>query len=344
MSEAKQVVFVNDNFDPLQVLLEHSKIWKVCEGFEPLVPSHPRNDAKARAGFKCHDVYIFNNPFCCWIHAIVEQRLSGSTTDTNTITKNTLFNVDLTVIVKNGDRWQKGTKPIKDVGVMEVIECEVSNGTRAFIAALCILIDFKWHKVQYTNPRSGKWFERPPEDLKVGLTIEQASEFHRYDMPFRYSDPGSDPDYTVATEYAIRKLAREHGFIRVNLVERSSPDKSLFLYPDLYLRKGVGGKVDIRITIENTNLKWPVTTNTPFTMELQIKKGTEEEKWKAKPYQADITAFYPWAVHTLAGCSIAFFGFSLPIRDAYEVQFFEEAFAYMASVEVKYILTRQSLQ
>ncbi|KAF3388201.1 hypothetical protein DPV78_012289 [Talaromyces pinophilus] len=343
MSEARQVVFVNDNFDPLQVLLEHSKIWKVCKEFEPLVPSHSRNDAQARAGFKCHDVYLFNNPFCCWIHAIVEQRLSGSP-ETNTITKKTLFNVDLTVKVKNGDGWLKLTKPIKDVGVMDVIECEVSNGTRAFVAVLCILIDFKWHKVQYTNPRPGKWFDRPTEDLKVGLTIEQASEFHRYDMPFRYSDPGTDPHYTVATEYAIRKFARKHGFIRVNVVERSSPDKSLFLYEDLYLRKGVTGKVYIRVTIENKDPKWPVTTNTPFTMELQIKKGTEEEKRVAKPYHADITAFYPWAVHTLGGCSIAFFGFSLPIRDAYEVQFFEEAFACMASLEVKYVLTRQSLQ
>lgn len=344
MSEATQVVFVNDNFDPLQVLLERSRIWKVRMGFEPLVPSHPRNDAQARAGFKCHDVFIFNNPFCCWIHAIVEQRVSGTTSETNTITQNTLFNVDLTVKVKNGDGWLKATKPFKDVGVIDVIECEIGNGTRAFVAVLCILIDFKWHKVQYTNHWPGKWFERPPEDLKVGLTIEQGPEFQRYDMPFRYSDSGSDPEYSVASEYAIRKLALKHGFIRVNLVERSSLDKSLVLYEDLYLRKGVSGKVYIRLTIENKDLKWPVTTNTPFTMELQIKKGTEDEKWMAKPYYADITAFHPWAVHTVSGCSLAFFGFSLPIRDAYEVQFFEEAFAYVASVEVKYVLTRQSLQ
>ena len=121
MSEANQVVSVNDNFDPLQVLLEHSKIWKVAPGCEPLVPSHPRSLDQTRAGFKCHDVFIFNNPFCCWIYAVVEQRVSG--TETNTITKKSLFNVDLTIKVKNGDCWLKATKPIKEVGVVDVIEC-----------------------------------------------------------------------------------------------------------------------------------------------------------------------------------------------------------------------------
>jgi hypothetical protein len=86
-----------------------------------------------------------------------------------------------------------------------------------------------------------------------------------------------------------------------------------------------------------------MTTNTPFTIELQIKKGTEEEKWMAKPYHADITARYPWAVHTVSECSLAFLGFSLPIRDGYEARFFEESFEDLASVEVKYTLTRQSL-
>lgn len=343
MSEAHQAVLVNDNFDPLKVLLENSSKWKISKGFQSLPSSHPPSADQACAGFKCHDVFIFNNGFCCWVYAIVEQRVSG-TGEARTITKNSLFNADLTVKVKNGDGWLKATKPFKEVGVVDVIECKVNDGTRAFVAPLCLLIDFKWHKAQYTNPRPGKWFTRPPGDIQVGLTIELVSELHRYDMPFRYSDSGNDPDYSIATEYALRKSALENGFVRVNLVEKYSLGSSLVIYEDLYLRKGVSGKIYIRLMIENKNLKWPMTTNTPFTMELQIIKGPEEEKLMGKPYYADTTAFYPWAVHTVSGCSLAFVGFSLPIRDADDVRFFEEAFEDMSSVEVRYVLTRQSLE
>lgn len=342
MSEARQVVLIDDNFDPLEVFLAHSKVWNVDMGYEPLVPDHPPNDAQAMAGFKFHDLFRFNSGFNSWVYAIVEQQVP-STTETNTITMNSLFNVNLTVKFKNEGGWKKGTLPFTDVGVVDVIECEVNNGTRAFVAALCILVDFKWHKFQYTNPRPGKWFECPAEHVKVGVTIELTSEFNRFDMPFRYSDSGADPHYYAGTEYAIRKSARANGFVKVNLVEKYSPDDSLILYEDLYLRKGASGKVYIRFAVKNTKRKWPLTTNTPFTMELMIEKGTEEEKWKAKPYRVDTTAFYPWAVRTVSGCDLAFFGFSLPIHDAYEARFFEEAFEDMSSVDAMYVLTRQSL-
>ncbi|RAO73214.1 uncharacterized protein BHQ10_009226 [Talaromyces amestolkiae] len=342
MSEVRQVVFVEDNFDPLEVFLAHSKVWKPDVVFEALTPYHPHNDAQARAGFKCHNIFMFNSGFNCWVYAIVEQRVSNST-ETNTITMNSLFNVDLTVKFKKGDGWKKGTLPFTNVGVVDVIECVVNNGTRAFVAALCILVDFKWRRVQYTNPRPDKWFERPAADIKAGLTIELASEFDRFNMPFRYSDSGPDPHYYAGTEYAIRNSARKNGFVKVNLVEKFSPDKSLVLYEDLYLRKSASGWVYVRFTVMNTDTRWPLTTNTPFTMELMIEKGTEEQKFMAKPYHVDTTAIYPWAVRTVAGCSLAFFGLSLPQRDAYEIRFFEEAFEDMTSVEVHYILTRQSL-
>ncbi|EEA19224.1 hypothetical protein TMatcc_010221 [Talaromyces marneffei ATCC 18224] len=346
MSEVNEAVLVNDNFNPLEVLLEHSKIWKISTGYEPLGQCHPKNDLQTQAGFKCHEVFLFKNGFCCWIYAVIDQRASDAT-EADTLTENSLFNVNLTVKVKNGDDWLKCTKPYKDVAVVDVVMCKVNNGTRAFVGVLCLLVEFKWYKVQYTNnnTRSHKWFERPPEEIQAGLTIERTSEFNPNNMPFRYSDVGSDEGYIMASEYAFRKSAQANRFFRVNLVERSSPDlkKSLVLFSDLYIRKGESGKIYIRLMIMNSDYKWPMTTNTPLTMDLTIKKGTEKEKWKAKPYHAEIIAFNPWAVHVVSGNSLAFLGVSLPIRDAYEAQFFEEAFEDMASVEVKYSLTRQSL-
>jgi hypothetical protein len=345
MWEANTAVLVDDNFKPLEVLNQHSKIWKIGTGFKPLIQDYSENDGQSQTEFKCHNVFLFHNGFCTWVYAIVEQRVSDAM-EADPITAKSLFTASLTVKVEEKDKQFKSTRAYKDITVVDVVECRLKNGTRAFVGALCLLIEFKWHKAQYINPRSGKWFENPPENIKAALTVERASEFNRNNMPFRYSDAGTGEDYLVASEYAIRRSARDNGLFRVKLVERSSPDltKSLILFSDIYMLKRQNDQVSIRITVMSKDRKWPMTTNTPFTMELQIKKGSEEEKWKAKPYHGEITAFKPWAVDMVSGCSLALLGVSLPIRDTYEAQFFEEAFEDMASVEVKYTLTRQSLE
>lgn len=82
-----------------------------------------------------------------------------------------------------------------------------------------------------------------------------------------------------------------------------------------------------------------MTIETPFTINLTIRRGPEEKKERIKPYNNEISV-KPTAVDVVGDFKYGLLVASVPQNNQEEPQFFKEAFADVRSIDVKYELTR----
>lgn len=313
-----------NSFDPLSIFQEQSSAYQRLPSHTPLVQDHLDKAAQATKGFTFHDIFVSKNTFVDWIFAILVYR---PTDRDKAITKRTSFSVDLIV-----DHQKRRSSPFlghfTDVPLVDVIESEC-DGKRVIIGMLCIAVHIRMDEFQYTLHPQGRWFEDLNSNTKAGVRVDQMAEVRDEDMPFNYVDVDLDKNYVFALDYNIKKTAEKNRLIQVKTLDPRSVDRNLALFPETFLRQDESGVYLLIWVAHKNNQKLPITTQTPFTIELVIRKGPEAEKPLKKNYNKEISV-KPIAVDVVEGFNYGLLIVSVPRENEWEVQFFQEAFTTYA--------------
>jgi hypothetical protein len=252
------------------------------------------------------------------------------------ITKRTLFNVDLEV----NHNEKKGSPPFcgyfTDVPLVDVVKSEF-DGKQVVVGMLCIPVEIRMDEFQYFSNRWGEWFKDLSRKTKAGVRVRRSQEVSDEDMPFDYINLNTD--YVFALEYGVKKIAEKNKLVQVTTRDPTSVDEALALFPETFLRRNELGVFLLIWVAHQDNERSPMTTETPFTIDLTIRKGPEEKKLLVKPYNNEISV-KPAGVDVVEGFRYGLLIVSIPRKNKEEIQFFEEAFKDQRSIDLKYVLTR----
>ncbi|KAI7973805.1 hypothetical protein EIK77_001004 [Talaromyces pinophilus] len=338
MSEGKkrpesQSLTTND-FKPFAIFKDQSSEYNRLPKHTRLIEDHFDNAAQPEMGFTFHEIFVSKTKSADWVFAVIVQ---WQAEDVKPITKRTSFSVDLEATHVKKESLQF-CGHFTDVPLVDAVESNF-DGKQVIVGMLCIPAVVRMVEVQAMSSPWGKCFEDLRENIKVGFRLTRGKEVKDADMPFNYIDIDLDKDYVFAMEYGLKKTCENNYLVQVKTLDPYSPDKALALFPETFIHHNTS-EVFLLIWVAHwNNERLPMTTETPFTINLRIRWGPEENKPQMKPYHKEISV-KPTIIEVVEEFNYGLLNVSLPVNSEEEVRFFEEAFKDERSIDVTYEVTR----
>lgn len=261
-----------------------SRIIKRLPKHTRLIEDHFDDVAQPEMELTFHEIFVSKTKSADWVFAVIVQ---WQAEDVKPITKRISFSVDLeaTHVKKESPQF---CGHFTDVPLVDTVESNF-EGKQVIVGMLCIPAVVRMVEVQVMSSPWGKCFEDLRENIKVGFRLTRGKEVKDADMPFNYIDIDLDKDYVFAMEYGLKKICENNHLVQVKTSDPHSPGKARALFPETFIRHNTSDvSLLIRVAYLN-NESLPMTTETPFTINLRIRWGPEENKAQMKPYHNEIS-------------------------------------------------------
>uniref|UniRef100_A0A093VT45 Uncharacterized protein n=1 Tax=Talaromyces marneffei PM1 TaxID=1077442 RepID=A0A093VT45_TALMA len=323
-----------NGFDPLDIFKAQSSNYSRLPEHIKLIEDHLGCGTQADTGFQLYDIFVSKKVFATWVFVVIVQDLSKGS---KAITEHTVFDVNLKASSKEKNQWSTRSDSFTDVPLVDIVKCDI-DGKPVVVGLLCIPVEIRLDESLYSPNRKEEWFQDLSQDTKAGVRVQRRDEVRDEDMPFNHiSDLNTN--YVFALEYGWKKAAEKTKLVQVTTRDPTSTDEALALFPETFLRQDKSCVFLLIRVAHRDNEKSPMTTDTPFTINLTIRKGPEEKKLLVKPYNNEISV-KPTGVDATEGFIYGLLIVSIPQKNREEIQFFEEAFKDQCSIDVSYVLTR----
>lgn len=319
---------------PFTIFKDQSSEYKRLPQHTRLIEDHFDNAAQPEMGYTFHEIFVSKTNSADWVFAVIVQ---WQAEDVTPITKRTSFSVDLEAThVKKGSPQFCGH--FIDVPLVDAVESNL-DGKKVIVGMLCIPAVVSMVEVQAMSSPWRKCFEDLSQIIKVGVRVTRGEEVEDKDMPFNYIYSDLEKDYVFALEYALTKTCENNQIVQVKTLDPRSPGKALALFPETFLRHDASGVFLLIWVAHLNNERLPMTTETPFTINLTIRRGPEANKPQMKPYNNEISV-KPTLVEVVGKFNYGLLNVSVPRDSEQDVRFFEKAFKDKRSIDVTYLLTR----
>lgn len=293
------------DFNALEVLKSHStKVERLPKCMETVQYSIDAYDQSA-LGFKCHEVFVSQTELGTFVFAVIDYRNPNPTA---TITKNTLFTVEIKIKylmkikTKSGgmkSEWQKYklTELYENASPVDFVRCQFQDGSLACVGLLCIPIEPCW-TISSQNP-----FPKLKQPLKVGVAIKSRYESNEeIKGPVYQNTDNNRPSDSEQTE----------------AWNSSSLTSGLWQFH----KKGDQENYLLMVVTHGDCHPQPLTSTTPIKVKLILRYIAKYTSRLVPPYRTSIS-IEPWYVKKENGFVHGLLAIPLPVSTEKEARFFE---------------------
>ena len=308
MSEQSNCLIVKidqKDFNALEVLESHStKIERLPKCMETVQYDIDTYD-QAALGFKCHKVFVSQTELGTFVFAVIDYRNPNATA---ALTKNTLFTVEIKIKylmkikTKSGgtkSEWQKYklTELYEHASLVDLIKCQLEDGSLASVGLLCIPIEPCW-TISSQNP-----FPKLKQPLKVGVAIKSRYESNEeIKDPVHQNTDGNRPSDAQETE-AWNPSTLTSGVWQFH-------------------KKGDQENYLLMCVAHGDCHPQTMTSATPIKVKLILRMIAKYSSHLVPPYHTSIS-IEPWYVKKENGFVHGLLAIPLPISTEKEARFFE---------------------